>query len=70
MEGSTVSSKFQVVIPKAIREDLDLKAGDRLVFFRKDGLVHLAKPMSLRRFRGIASGADPTHYRDKGDRPL
>lgn len=68
MEGATVSSKFQVVIPRAIREELGIKPGDRLVFFRHEGRVQLAKPMSLQRYRGIAKGADSTGYRDRTDR--
>lgn len=36
MPIATVTSKGQVTIPKAIRESLDLQAGDR-VEFRKEG---------------------------------
>ncbi len=68
MEGARVSSKYQVVIPKAIREALGIEPGDRIVFFRRDGVVQMVKPMTLEQFRGIARDADPTGYRDRDDR--
>jgi antitoxin PrlF len=43
MSESTISSKGQVTIPKAIRMRLHLKAGDRLRFVvEADGSVRLA----------------------------
>jgi AbrB family looped-hinge helix DNA binding protein len=42
-----VSSKFQVVIPKGLREQLDLKPGDELVGSVEGGaLVLLRRPAS------------------------
>lgn len=43
MGDATVSSKGQIVIPKAIRSRLHLKAGDRLRFLvAEDGTVRLS----------------------------
>jgi AbrB family looped-hinge helix DNA binding protein len=43
MSESTISSKGQVTIPKAIRDRMHLKAGDRLRFVvDADGSVRLA----------------------------
>jgi AbrB family looped-hinge helix DNA binding protein len=43
MDESTISSKGQVTVPKAIRMRLHLKAGDRLRFVvERDGTVKLA----------------------------
>jgi AbrB family looped-hinge helix DNA binding protein len=43
MSESTVSSKGQVTIPKAIRDRMHLKVGDRLRFIvEADGSVRLA----------------------------
>src|SRR5258708_17544649 len=52
MEG-TLSSKGQATIPKAVRERLHLKPGDRFKFyFHPDGVIILPKiPMS--RLKGI-----------------
>lgn len=45
MDTATISSKFQVVIPKKARDILALKAGDKVIFDYRDGLVVLfARP--------------------------
>lgn len=42
MPGATVTSKGQITIPKAIREALELKTGDRVAFHvREDGVVEV-----------------------------
>lgn len=59
---ATVSSKGQLVIPAAIREELGIVAGTR-VAIRKDGAEVVLRPETLelkmaqiRRMRGIAAG--------------
>ena len=43
METSTLTSKGQVTIPKAIRDRLELQRGDRLSFsVRADGVIEVA----------------------------
>jgi AbrB family looped-hinge helix DNA binding protein len=45
----TLSSKFQVVIPRAAREAMSLSAGDELlVLCKSDRVVMMAKPPSFR----------------------
>ncbi len=42
MPSATVTSKGQVTIPKAVRQALDIKTGDRLLFrVRSDGLLEV-----------------------------
>jgi antitoxin PrlF len=42
MPSATVTSKGQVTIPKAVRQALDIKTGDRLLFrVRSDGLLEI-----------------------------
>ena len=42
MPSSTISSKGQVTLPKAIREALQVDTGDRILFvLREDGVVEL-----------------------------
>lgn len=41
METVTVSSKFQVVIPRRAREILGISEGDKVVFDYRDGMVVL-----------------------------
>ncbi len=65
---TTISSKFQIVIPKAIRERLRLQPQQRLTIIEKGGVMHLIPARSLDQLRGIASGVKVEKYRDKSDR--
>jgi antitoxin PrlF len=50
---ATLSSKGQATIPKAVRERLHLKPGDRFkFFFHPDGVIILPK-ISTSRLKGI-----------------
>ena len=65
---ATLSSKFQISVPKAVREQLQWKAGQEFVFIPK-GLGVLMVPVpALDQLRGIAKGAKPEGYRDRDDR--
>ena len=43
MEVSRISSKGQVTIPKAIREQLKLTEGDRVAFIEENGKIIITK---------------------------
>lgn len=64
----TISDKYQVVIPKPIREHLKLKPKQKLTFIEKDSLLILVPEASLDELRGIASGSVVADYRDKTER--
>ncbi|MFD1425540.1 AbrB/MazE/SpoVT family DNA-binding domain-containing protein [Kroppenstedtia sanguinis] len=53
MEVSRVSTKGQVVIPKSIREKLQIHEGDKVAFIEEDGKVLFTKA-SLKAFRELA----------------
>ena len=67
-DTATLSSKFQVSIPKAVREHQGWEAGQKLVFIPKGKGVLLVPAPSLDDLRGIAAGANPEGYRDRSDR--
>jgi AbrB family looped-hinge helix DNA binding protein len=67
MASVTVSSKFQIVIPKAVREAAGIVPGQKLVLVTKGRIVHLVPQMTLDEFVGSAKGADPAGYRDRRD---
>jgi AbrB family looped-hinge helix DNA binding protein len=56
METVTVSPKFQVVIPKKIREELELRPGQQLLVFAFEGTIRFNKPRSVKELRGLAKG--------------
>ncbi len=68
MSAVTLSSKFQVSIPKAIREDMHLRAGQRFAVISKGDIIALVPIPELAEMRGIAKGADTGNYRDRTDR--
>ena len=65
---TTISSKFQVVIPKPVRERLHLKPKQKLTVIEKDNMLIMIPSTSLDSLRGIASGAKTDDYREKEDR--
>ena len=65
---TTISSKYQVVIPKPVRERLNLKPKQKLTVIEKDKMLILIPHASLEALRGIAKGAKTDDYREKKDR--
>jgi AbrB family looped-hinge helix DNA binding protein len=56
MDTVKVSPKFQVVIPKKVREALELKPGEELQIYILDRSIRLHRPRSIKELRGIAKG--------------
>jgi AbrB family looped-hinge helix DNA binding protein len=68
MISATLSSKFQLAIPKAIRDELGLQAGQKFAIIAKGKVIELVPLLSMDDARGLLKGADPTDYRDRSDR--
>lgn len=68
MASVTLSSKFQLSIPKAIREEMHLQAGQKFAVIPKGDTIVLAPIRQLDEVRGLLEGADPSNYRDRSDR--
>jgi AbrB family looped-hinge helix DNA binding protein len=69
MEKVKVSPKFQVVIPKKVREELALRPGQELHIYVLDGTIRLHRPRSIKELRGIAKGMTwKDDYRDHTER--
>lgn len=66
--SATLSSKFQISIPKSVRDELDWHAGQEFVFIPKGKGVLLMPVPELDELAGIAKGARRTGYRDRRDR--
>jgi AbrB family looped-hinge helix DNA binding protein len=68
METITLSPKFQVVIPKNIRERLNLKPGQTLRAILHQNRIELIPVQPIKRMRGFVKGIDTEVPRDRRDR--
>ena len=64
METVTISSKFQVVIPRAIRRDMGLKPGQKLQVIAYDNRIELIPVRPIRQMRGFLKGIDTSVERE------
>jgi bifunctional DNA-binding transcriptional regulator/antitoxin component of YhaV-PrlF toxin-antitoxin module len=67
-ETATLSSKFQISIPKAIRTAQHWEAGLTFAFIPKGTGVLLIPVPKKHDLKGLAKGARPDDYRDRSDR--
>ena len=67
-ETATLSSKFQISIPKAIRTAQHWEAGLSFAFIPKGAGVLLVPIPKREALKGLAEGASGTDYRDRTDR--
>ena len=67
MERATLSQKYQIVIPKAVREQMGWAPGQAFVFVPKGRIVHLVPQRDVSSLRGSLHGANPEGYRDRSD---
>ena len=68
METVTISSKFQLVLPRRVRDRVAVQPGAKLTIVTKGGVIYLIPERPLRAFRGIARGATRKGLREKKDR--
>ena len=64
----TLSSKFQVVIPRQIRERMKLKPGKKFQVINLDDRIELVPVRSMSEMRGFLKGLDSSFEREKEDR--
>jgi len=67
METVTVSPKFQVVIPKGMREALKLTPGQKVQALLYENRIELIPVRPVKRMRGFLKGID-TRVAREGDR--
>ncbi|HYM62881.1 MAG TPA: AbrB/MazE/SpoVT family DNA-binding domain-containing protein [Thermoanaerobaculia bacterium] len=68
MARTKVSPKYQVVIPKEVREGMDLRVGQELQVVAKGGVITLVPERPLSSLRGFAKGVRTDRLREKKDR--
>lgn len=67
MEAVTISSKYQVVIPKEVREKFNLKPGQKLVFIPFRGTLRVVVVPPIEEARGMLKGLDTENIREEED---
>ena len=68
MSKVTVSSKYQVVIPKDVRAKARVRKGEKLIALVKDGVISLVAERPLKYLKGAFKGLRPGGLREKRDR--
>ena len=64
MHTVTISPKFQVVIPQAVRESMKLSAGEKMQVLQFDNRVELIVVRNVKTLRGSLAGMDLNLDRD------
>ncbi|MCK5520659.1 MAG: AbrB/MazE/SpoVT family DNA-binding domain-containing protein [Candidatus Marinimicrobia bacterium] len=67
METVTISPKFQIVIPKVIRENLDLHPGEKVQVILFNNRIEYIPVKTLSNMRGFLKGID-TNVERENDR--
>jgi AbrB family looped-hinge helix DNA binding protein len=67
MDIVTLSSKYQVVIPRRVRERVRLKPGTKLQVISFDDRIELVPLRPMREMKGFLKGLDSTFQRDEED---
>ena len=67
MPTIAISPKFQIFIPKSIRQSLNLVAGQQLELRVGDGYIQLIPQLSMTALRGLCPGID-LHVPDDPER--
>lgn len=73
MLKAKLSSKFQLSIPKVIRDDLQLQAGQQFTLVARGSIIELIPLRSIQEARGMLSSGgyeDSSEYRDRQKRIL
>jgi AbrB family looped-hinge helix DNA binding protein len=65
MNTVTVSSKFQVVIPRQVRESMDLQPGTRVQVLQYENRIELIPMRETKTLRGFLQGIDTEVPRDE-----
>lgn len=65
MDIVTISPKFQVVIPREIRERLGLEPGQKVQALVYENRIEFIPVRPLKRMRGFLQGIDPTLRRER-----
>ena len=67
MDAATISSKYQIVIPRKIRDQYDVKPGYKVVFIPFEKSLRLIFVPPIEQARGMFPGIDTNIEREEAD---
>jgi AbrB family looped-hinge helix DNA binding protein len=70
MSVVTISSKYRVVIPRLIREQFNLKPGQKIMFIPYKNTMRVVIVPSIEEAEGLFQDIDTDPKREKEDREL
>ena len=65
MTAVTVSPKYQVVIPKDVRESMGIKSGQKVQMMLYKNRIELIPLLPIEQLRGLAKGINAPFKRDE-----
>lgn len=68
MTQVVVSPKYQVVIPRKVREKLSLRQGQKMTVMAKGNIIVFMPVAPLKHYRGFLKGMNTHAIREKKDR--
>jgi AbrB family looped-hinge helix DNA binding protein len=68
MDTATISSKYQVVIPRAIREKWNVKPGQKVRFIIYGNRLEIVPVRDIKEARGFLKGMSSDIEREEEDR--
>ena len=68
MTQVSVSSKYQIVIPREVRQQVPVRTGQKLAVIVKEGMIALIPLRPLASLRGFLKGMKIGAIREKRDR--
>jgi len=65
MKSVTISPKYQVVIPREVRQSMEIKPGSKVQVLLYENRIEMIPVKNLRRMRGFLKGIDTTIERER-----
>ena len=65
MQAVTISPKFQVVIPRAVRESLQLHPGQKMQVVEYDGRIEMIPERDITELQGFLKGINTEFEREE-----
>ena len=65
MKSVIISPKYQVVIPREVRQSMEIKPGTKVQVLLYENRIELIPMKNLRRMRGFLKGIDTTVERER-----